>query len=238
MAVVASDIFFRTFKDCINDLVQGISVDTNSSDPATTNAVHVISKQLHGNFGRLQYAIKVIQARLCEDAVWATSTAVTVYELLAMSIDPAFPHPDPQMPADFSGAIVVRDQLMRACQAQFQQTMAMREWSRGLITFLGQLCTIGNTTSTTPGVVLHIIDGMMTSTSLTTGENFDIFVGFMMRAGPFFDSHVGIQEHLTARMERLKDRARGLGMTESLAIYGILQLRQKGWRVDEMECVV
>jgi hypothetical protein len=232
---LATDIFFRAFKDCVSNIIKNLPISL-VDDPTISNAIQIIAIQLNGEFMRLQYVVEVIQGRLSEDPAWASTTAVKVYELLAMYISPTFSHPEPRL-SERQGAALVRSQMLEACQSQFDQTMTEVDWSRGLIAFLGQLCAIGNNRSTTTGITLHVIDCMMVSLSLNpNNSNFDIFLGYMMRAGPFLDSHGSrAQGQLTERMEQLKEKAKALRTTEWLAVYGILQLRDRGWRMEEAD---
>lgn len=170
---------------------------------------------------------------MCEDAAWASGTAVTIYQLLAALIDPEFSHPDPKM-TDVTGAALLRRLVMLMCQVQFHQNMTDQEWSRGLIAYLGQTCTVGTFTSTTPIIALDVIDKMVLSKSLMENENFDILLGFFIRAGPFLDS-TGHRDELTTRVHVLEERAKLLGTKEWLAVYGMLQLREKGWTMGEQD---
>jgi hypothetical protein len=111
-----------------------------------------------------------------------------VYELLATSINPNFSQSHPQM-AVLKGAVLVRDQMIYACQTEFTQIITRENaWSRGLIVFLGEMCTVGNITSTTPKIALPVLDCMLALPKFTDSEHFDIFLDYVMRAGPFLDS--------------------------------------------------
>ncbi|CAA9961520.1 hypothetical protein PTMSG1_04904 [Pyrenophora teres f. maculata] len=227
----ASDLFFGVFKNCVDNIIKALPPNMDPTDATATGAIRIIASQINLDHKRLQHVVQTIQARIFEDAVWASSTAVNVYELLAASIDPQISHPDIQM-TTITGSLLVRDQMMRACQAQFHQTITTSNWSRGLVAFLGQTCTVGNMTSTAPKITLDIIGCMLGSDSLTKDENFDIFVGFFMRAGPFLDG-LGYRDELTVRVEKLVELSKSLRTTEWLAIYGLLQLREKGWQMEE-----
>jgi len=229
--IPASDLFLSTFKNCVANIIKTLPSNGDPTDAITTNAIKVIASHLNGEYERLEYVIWTIQARICEDVAWASGTAVSVYELLAASIDPKFSHKNLQLPA-LTGSMLVRDQMMRACQAQFHQTMTKSSWSRGLIAFLGQTCAVGKMTSTTPNIALDIVDHMLGSISLAKKDNFDIFLGFFMRAGPFLDD-LGYRDKLSARVKKLVEIAKTLGTTEWLAVYGLLQMREKNWHIDE-----
>jgi hypothetical protein len=233
----AADMFLATFKSCVSKIINILPSDplAKASEAAATNAIRIIATQLNGEFTRLQYVIEIIQARICEDPAWAEGMAATVYELLATSIDPAFSHPDPQM-VFLQGALLVRDLMVRACQTQFTETVtAEAGWSRGLLAFLGQMCTVGRVTSTTPKIALHVLDCMLSSPALNDGDNFDIFLGYAMRAGPFLDSLRDFRKHLAERMHELQERTKAMGMTVGLAVYGIVQLREKGWQIEDTD---
>ena len=227
----ASDLFLSTFKNCVTNIIKTLPSNGDPTDAITTNSIRVIASHLNGEYERLEYVIWTIQARICEDANWASGTAVSVYELLAASIDPKFPNSNLQLSA-LIGPMVVRDQMMRACQTEFQQIMTKSSWSRGLIAFLGQTCTVGKMTSTTPNIALNILDHMLGSISLAKNENFDIFLGFFMRAGPFLDD-LGYRDKLSARVQKMVEIAKTLGTSEWLAVYGLLQMREKDWQVDK-----
>ncbi|KAL7778221.1 hypothetical protein CFE70_004898 [Pyrenophora teres f. teres 0-1] len=226
-----SDLFFGVFKNCVDNIIKALPPNMDPTDATATSAIRIIASQINHDHKRLQHVVQTIQARIFEDAVWASSTAVNVYELLAASIDPQISHPDIQM-TTITGSLLVRHQMMRACQVQFHQTITTSNWSRGLVAFLGQTCTVGNMTSTAPKITLDIIGCMLGSESLTKDENFDIFVGFFMRAGPFLDG-LGYRDELTVRVEKLVELSKSLRTTEWLAIYGLLQLREKGWQMEE-----
>ena len=209
--IQASDLFLFTFKNCVANIIRTLPSNVDPTDAITTNAIKIIASHLNGEYKRLQYVIWTIQARICEDAAWASGTAVSAYELLAASVDPKFPHSNLQLPT-LTGSMVIRDQMMRVCQAQFNQTMTKSSWSRGLIDFLGQTCTVGKMTSTTPNIALDILDHMLGSVSLVKNENFDIFLGFFMRAGPFLDN-LGYRDKLLVRVQKLVELAKTLGIT-------------------------
>jgi hypothetical protein len=221
-----ADIFLRAFKDCAYNIVH--ELDNNVSKPQATLAIHTIAQQLNGDHSRLVYVNDVIQLRIQEDTTWAASSAVDVYEILALAIDPAFSGRNVPM----IGAHLVRNELMKSCQHRFQEMMMSAEWHRGLVDFLGQLCTTGKITSTTPGIVLHILNSMVVSENLTFGDNFDCFAGFLMRAGPYLDGQVEGREHLTARMEELQNKAQACKISVWLAVYGLTQLRERGWSTE------
>ncbi|EDU42851.1 hypothetical protein PtrSN002B_007958 [Pyrenophora tritici-repentis] len=227
----ATDLLFEVFKNCVDNIIKALPPNMDPNDATAMSAIRIIASQTNNDYKRLQHVVETIQARICEDAVWASGTAVSVYELLAASIDPKISHPDIQTIA-VTGSLLVQDQMMRACQTQFHQTIPTSNWSRGLVAFLGQTCTVGNMTSTTPNITLDILDRMLGSDSLTKNENFDIFVGFFMCAGPFLDG-LGYGDELAMRVEKLMDLSKSLGTTQWLAVYGLLQLRKKGWQMEE-----
>ncbi|KAE8849478.1 hypothetical protein PTNB73_04773 [Pyrenophora teres f. teres] len=194
-----SDLFFGVFKNCVDNIIKALPPNMDPTDATATSAIRIIASQINHDHKRLQHVVQTIQARIFEDAVWASSTAVNVYELLAASIDPQISHPDIQM-TTITGSLLT--------------------------------CTVGNMTSTAPKITLDIIGCMLGSESLTKDENFDIFVGFFMRAGPFLDG-LGYRDELTVRVEKLVELSKSLRTTEWLAIYGLLQLREKGWQMEE-----
>jgi hypothetical protein len=220
------EIFLRAFKDCVYTIIH--ELHNNTSKTQATLAIHTIAQQLNGDHSRLVYVNDVIQLRIREDDTWSASSAVDVYELLALAIDPAFSSPNVPM----IGAYLVRNELMKTCQKQFQHMMTSPKWSRGLMDFLGHLCTTGKITSTTPGIVLHILDSMVGSSELTVGENFDICASFFMRAGPYLDGEVEGREKLGVRMGELQRRAQACKVSVWLAVFGLVQLRERGWVTD------
>jgi hypothetical protein len=226
-----AEIFFRAFKDCADNIVHDLPND--SGEPQATHAVQILAQQLNGEYSRLIYLNDVLQRRIWEDDVWAASAAVDVYEMLATAIDPGFSSPKVPM----IGAYLVRNELMKSCQTKFQHMMTGTDWSRGFIYFLGQLCTTGKITSMTPGIVLHILDGMVSSTSLTVNNNFDILTDFLLLAGPYLDSQTECREHLTPRLKQLQQRVQSCKVSDRLAVYGLTQLRERGWPMEAMEDV-
>ncbi|KAF2029224.1 hypothetical protein EK21DRAFT_31857, partial [Setomelanomma holmii] len=223
----AAEIFLRAFKDCANNIISSLPNDVNT--PEATRAIQTIAQQLNGDYARLIYVVDSIQARIAEDEMWAASAAIDVYEHLTRTVDPNLSAPSLPM----RGPYLVRNELMKACQAQFQHMMGQPIWNRGFVRFLGQLCTTGRITSTTPGIICHVLDGMLSSKVLTTGDKFDMLVSFLLRAGPCLDGQAKMGEHLTARMQQLQERAKMFKVSERLAVYGLVQLRERGWRVEE-----
>lgn len=232
----AAEIFFRAFKDCANNIIRGIPHNAGPNDPTTALEMQTIAAQLNHDIVRLEYIIEVIQARVSEDEEWAP-TAVKVYELLAYAIDPAFPDTYGQTQL-IKGAFLVRDQMMRACQAQFQQTMNEPEWNGGILSFLGHLCTCGSITSATPSIVLHVLDLMVDSPFLAYNDNFDLLIRFTMLAGRFLHDQAGYQHHLTAWLTKLQERVKLCRATERLAVYGVLWFMERGWQAENLEVEV
>jgi hypothetical protein len=222
----SADIFLRAFKDYVYTIIHELHNDT--SKPQATLAIHTIAQQLNGDHSRLVYVNDVIQLRIREDSTWTASSAVDVYEMLALAIDPAFSCPN----VPVIGACLVRHELMKSCQNQFQLMMTSLEWSGAFIDFLGQLCTTGKITSTTPGIVLHVLDSMVASDNLTFGDNFDCLTAFLSMAGPYLDGQVEGREYLTARMEQLQKKALACKVSVWLAVYGLAQLRERGWSTE------
>lgn len=210
--VTAYDLFLAAFKNCVTNIINSLPPNVDPTDVTTTSAIKVITSQLNGDYKRLEYVITTIQVRVCEDAAWASGTAVSIYQLLAASIDPKFPTPDTEIEAA-TRAVLVRRQIMQVFLAQLYQTMTKPKWSRGLIAYLGQTCTVHNITSMKPYITLHILDNILESESLTDNDNFDIFLGFLMRAGPFLDS-TGNQDKLKARVHELKETSKTLRTKE------------------------
>jgi hypothetical protein len=221
-----ADFFLRAFKDYVSDIIH--ELHNNISEPQATLAIYTIAQQLNGDYSRLVYVNDVIQLRIREDTTWTASSAVDVYEMLALAIDPAFSGPN----VPVIGACLVRHELMKSCQTYFQLMMTSPEWSGRFIEFLGQLCTTGKITSTTPGIVLHILDSMVTSDNLTFGDNFDYLTAFLSRAGPYLDGQVEGREYLTARMDKLQKKTQACKVSVWLAVYGLTQLRERGWSTE------
>tara|TARA_R110002003_G_scaffold187_11_gene14667 strand:- start:3478 stop:4269 length:792 start_codon:yes stop_codon:yes gene_type:complete len=224
----AADVFFRAFKDCTNHIIKSLPNDINTLE--ATQAIHAITQQLNGDYARLVHVVNTVHARVAQDETWATMAAVDVYEQLAKAVDTNLSIPNLPM----RGPYLVRNELMKTCQAQFQQMMSAPTWSRGFMAFLGQLCTVGNITSTTPGILTYVLDGMISSSALDTSDNFDILMNFFMRAGPCLDGQPQLGEHLTMRIQKLQERAKMLKLSERLAVYGLVQLRERGWREEEL----
>jgi hypothetical protein len=120
---------------------------------------------------------------------WATSAAVNVYEMLATTIRPDLSVSSLPM----KGAHFVRNEMMGLCQTCFQQMMSELHWNRGLINFFGQLCTKGKITSTTPSITFHILENMRSSASLTTNDNFDLSMSFLMFPRPYLETKSGLE---------------------------------------------
>lgn len=223
----AADIFFRAFKDCVNGIVYTLQNDVSNIE--TAQSVHTIAEQFNGDYTRLKYVNDVIQARIWQDESWAPRAAVGVYEMLAAAISPELSAPGLPM----KGAHLVRYELMKICQAQFERMMAEPEWNRGLMNFLGQLCTADRITSTTTGIVLHVLDNLFPSPALTTGDNFDTLMDFLMLAGPFLDNRSQGQEQLSIRIKQLQERVQSCKVSAWLAVQGVVWLRSHGWQTDE-----
>jgi len=225
----ANEIFFRAFKDCVNSIIRNLSCDITKRE--ATQAIQTIAQQLNGDYNRLIYVNEVVQARIWQDEAWAAGAALDVYELLARNIDPNLSVPELPM----RGPYLMRNELMKSCQTQFQRMMTEMHWSRGFVTFLSQGCTIGNITSTTPGIVLQILDSMTASDSLTASNNFDLLIHFLTRAGPYLDSQPELQEHLTARLLQLQHHTQPLQISHRLTVYGLVRLRERGWRMEALD---
>ncbi|KAF2822011.1 hypothetical protein CC86DRAFT_251604, partial [Ophiobolus disseminans] len=225
----ANNIFLRAFEDCVKSIIRNLPTDVTKREAA--QAIQTIAQQLNGDYSRLAYVNEVIQARIWEDEIWAVGAAVDVYEMLARAIDPNLSIPDLPM----RGPYLVRNELMRSCQSQFQRMMTEADWSRRLTSFLGQLCTVGNITSTTPGIALHVLDSLVSSLFLNPNDNFDHLVGFLMHAGPYPDGQPQLQTHLAAQLLQLQDRAQELKVSSRLAVHGSVQLRERGWRTEVMD---
>ncbi|KAF2126957.1 hypothetical protein P153DRAFT_359278 [Dothidotthia symphoricarpi CBS 119687] len=227
-------IFLGAFKDLAYSVLRSLPSDTDSNDTTIPNSVHTIATQLNREFARLSYVVEVIQARLHEDPAWVT-TAIRAYELLTVFIDDDFTHPDPQMQG-LRGAFLIRYQLMRACQVQFGEMMRMEVWSLGFIDFLGQLCNTGRITSLTPGIALNVMEGMVCSGHLALHDNFDLLVGFVLRAGPFLDTQTQqFRDLLTEKVQQLRQRTNNISISMQMAVYGIMQLREKGWLMEQLD---
>ena len=219
-----NNIFLRAFKDCASGIINDLSTEAN--DPATVTAVQTIVSQLNFNFARLSFVIDAIQDRVYYDPTW-TEAAVSVYDTLATFIDPAFVHPD----FSIQGALLVQHQLMKVLQAQFTSMVAADTWSPGFTNFLAQLCrtddSIGNLT---PGIMLHIVSGMVESGKLFNGGNLDLLFEVVCAAGPVLDSQaLGIVNGLSNRLQRLQERVNERGQVMSMAVFGLLELRKMGW---------
>ncbi|KAH3913691.1 hypothetical protein HBI56_080270 [Parastagonospora nodorum] len=148
--------------------------------------------------------------------------------MLATTIDPELSAP--HLP--LSGALLVLNEMTSMCQAEFQRMVSEPNWNRGLLNFLGQLCTMGKITSTTPGIVLHILDNLILSASLADHENFDHLMSFLMHAGPYLDSHAQHRTRLTVRLQQLRQRLQSLSVSSWLAIEVLLYLRARGWQKE------
>jgi hypothetical protein len=162
-----NDVFLRAFKDCTKDFINSLPTDAN--DLGIGTAVQTIVAQLNYDYSRLVYVINFIQDRIYRDGQWASS-AIAVYDMLAASIDPYFSHPS----LPLRGPFLIQHQLMKALQAQFTAMMAEKIWSAGFTYFLAQLCqskeSIGQLT---PGIMLHIVSGMVDSAHLLSDGNLD-----------------------------------------------------------------
>ncbi|KAH3975656.1 hypothetical protein HBH98_102010 [Parastagonospora nodorum] len=148
--------------------------------------------------------------------------------MLATTIDPELSAP--HLP--LSGALLVLNEMTSMCQAEFQRMVSEPNWNRRLLNFLGQLCTMGKITSTTPGIVLHILDNLILCASLADHENFDHLMSFLMHAGPYLDSHAQHRTRLAVRLQQLRQRLQSLSVSSWLAIEVLLYLRARGWQKE------
>ena len=115
-ALAAPDELLDAFKGQVTDIINTIPATADMTDFIIINPIQSVVAQLNGDFERLQCVNQAIQARIYAEPAWTAGAAVKVYELLAMLIDPSFPHPSELMAA-VKGAILIRDQMMRVCQA-------------------------------------------------------------------------------------------------------------------------
>lgn len=225
-----NDVFLRAFKDCTKGIVNSLLTDAN--DPATVTAIQIIVAQLNYDYSRLVYVVDSIQDRVYRDAQWADA-AVAVYDMIAMSIDPYFSHPS----LPLRGPLLVQHQLMKALQVQFTLMMAADTWSSGFTFFLAQLCqskdSIGQLT---PGIMLHIISEMIDSTQLFNDSNLDSLFEVINAAGPILDAQaLEVVNDFGRKLQRLQERVRERGNVVSMAVFGLMRLRELGWNVKPNE---
>ena len=223
-----NDIFLRAFQDCTKGIIDSLSTGVN--DPAIATTIQTIVVQLNYDYNRLIYVVDIIQARVYRDAMWV-DTAITVYDLIATFIDPYFPHPS--LPV--RGPLLVQHQLMKALQAQFTVMLQDDEWSAGFVHFLGQLGTSSNSIGAlTPGIVLHILTGMIDSTNIFGGQNFDLLFDFVIAVGPFLDTQaLDVVNQFGEKLQLLQERVKSRGSVLSVAVFGLLKLRESGWRAED-----
>jgi hypothetical protein len=227
-----NDIFLRSFKDCTQGIVNSLSTDAN--DPATATAIQTILAQLNYDYNRLVYVVDIIQDRIYRDALWA-SAAVAVYDMIAMSIDPYISHPN----LPLRGPLLTQHQLMMTLQAQFTSMMAADIWSSGFTYFIKQLCqskdSIGRLT---PGIMLHIMSGMVDSAHLFSDGNLDLLFEIINAAGPVLDAQASdVVNEFGGKIRRLQDLVRGRGNVVGMAVFGLVRLRELGWNVTVNESV-
>jgi predicted DNA-binding ribbon-helix-helix protein len=222
------EFFFRAFKECATGIINNLSPDAN--EPANATAIQVVTAQLNYDIARLVYVIDAIQARVHRQPAWVNA-AVAVYDMMATSIDPAFTHPTQPI----RGAFLVQHQLMRALQAQFTGMMRAQTWSVGFVQFLGQLYmakdSIGNLTS---GIVLHILRDMVDSENLFLGGNLDLYLDFVITVGPLLDTQTAeVKAAVDEIMSKLQERVSNEASATRLAFFGLMKLRESGWRSDD-----
>ena len=225
-----NDIFLRAFKDFTKGIVHSLS--TNANDTGTATAVQTIVAQLNCDYSRLIYLVDVIQDRIYRDVQWA-STAVAVYDMLATSIDPYFSHPS----LPLRGPFLIQHQLMKALQAQFTAMVEVQVWSAGFTYFLAQLCqskdSIGRLT---PGIMLHIIFGMVDSAYLFSDSNLDLLFEIINAAGPVLDAQAPeVVNEFGRKIQRLQELVRGRGNVFGMAVFGLVRLRELGWNVEVIQ---
>lgn len=227
----AADLFLRAFKECVKNIVRKLPSDVSKSD--AISAIQTITQKLSGDYARLIIVNETLQARIWEDESWAASASVDIYELLAATVDPELSVSSLPM----RGAHWVCNELMKMCQAQFQRMVDTTNWNHGFINFLSQLYTTGRTTSTTPDIVLYILDNMISSASLAVNDNFNLLMTFLMRARLYLDSQKEFQEHFRTGLQHLQQRGRSFKVSWWLAIEGYVQLHERGWPVEAVEAM-
>ncbi|KAF3010022.1 hypothetical protein E8E13_011444 [Curvularia kusanoi] len=220
----ATNAFFKRSLQLYNDhVVNTLSTDPN--DPAATQTVQTLIAQLNYNYQALDHLINAIQARIYRDVNWVNA-ALAIYNKLSATIPPNFSAPG----TDMKGACLVQHFMMKALQTQFDATMAQSLWSVGLVAFLGRLGASRQILgSLTPGIAFHILDEMVKSERLFSGQNFDICLDFILLVGSFLDAgHVELFSH---RLQHLQDRATGRSTVAWMAVCWLLRLRKFDWSV-------
>ncbi|KAF2621755.1 hypothetical protein BU25DRAFT_353757 [Macroventuria anomochaeta] len=219
-----NDIFLRAFKDCTTGIINSLSTDAN--DPATATAVQTILAQLNYDYNRLVYVIDIIQSRVYRDPAWGDA-AVAVYDMIATSIDSYFSHPS----LPIRGPLLVQHHLMKVLQAQFRSMMAADTWSSGLTLFLAQLCrTEDSIGRLTPGIMLHILSGMVESSRLFGGDNLDLLFEIISSAGPVLDTQaLDVVNSFGEKLQLLQERVKDRGNVSVMAVFGLMRLRELGW---------
>lgn len=223
---MATETSFRAFKNSINDIIYGLPIDAGT--PEAIQAIQVITQQVKRVYERLVFVCETIQARICADTSWVTGAAADVYEMLATAIDPELSAPHLPM----RGALLLRNETTSMCQTELQRMMSDTIWNRGLLNFLGQLCTSGKIINITPDIVLNLLDNLILSVCLTDHDNFDHLMSFLMLAGPYLDSHVPHRMRLTVKLQILRRRGQASSVSSRLAIEGLLHLRARDWQAE------
>ncbi|KAJ4370258.1 hypothetical protein N0V86_008995 [Didymella sp. IMI 355093] len=225
-----NDIFLRTFKDCTQGIINSLSTDAN--DPATAIAIQAILAQLNHDYNRLVSVVDIIQDRIYRDAPWA-SAAVVVYDLVAMFIDSYISHPN----LPLRGPLLIQHQLMKALQAQFTSMVTADSWSSGFTYFLKQLCQSKDSIRRlTPGIMLHIMSGMVDSAHLFSDGNLDLLFEIINAAGPVSDTQASdVVNEFGGKIQRLQNLVRGRGNVVGMAVFGLVRLRELGWNVTVNE---
>ncbi len=227
-----NEIFLQTFKDWSTNIIN--TTPPSKDAPETAFGIRTIAAQLNNDQARLVHVVDTIQERACLDPHFIDA-AVAVYDLLAMFIDPNFPHAS----LPIKGPMLVQYHLMRRLQAQFTRMLQEDNWSEGLVRLLGRLCqeqdSIG---ALTPGIALQVLGGLVESPKFLVGGNFELLLDFVVVAGPFLDAQaLEVVNDFGGMLQVLQKRVGDYGSVVRLAVFGLVRLREEGWRQERLSTV-
>ncbi|KAF2796362.1 hypothetical protein K505DRAFT_335273 [Melanomma pulvis-pyrius CBS 109.77] len=206
----------------------------NDATKASTRGVMAgLSEQVYGQASRLDLLIKTIFDKLMLDKHWAL-TAVFLYHHLSNIMEYNFfdrSYVDGKGKI-LTGSKVVLRTLMHYSEVTLKSLVVSNSWyiCPGFLPFLAELWR----SDLQPAAMLQkmleeTIDMLNSSDSLFAGDNFDIFIEFIVLVGPKLDEGAMEPSDFTACINRLRKHGMTAPLTIAVTIGGLLRLREHGW---------
>lgn len=221
------NIYTGWIQDTINCL------PNHATKVTTRQAIAGLAEQVFGQASRLDLLIKTIFEKVMLDQNWA-STAVLLYHHLSNIMDYNFYDKrfvDSQGRI-LTGSKVVLKYLMHYSEVTLKHLVLSNSWyiCPGLLPFLAELWR----SDLQPAMMLQkilgeSIDRLHASEHLFVGNNFNMFVEFIVLVGPKLDGGATKPQDLTTCLDNLRKQGMTAPMAIAVTIGGLLRLRENGW---------